>query len=55
MKKSLTKTNKEMPYYYYKNGKCIEGAPAGITGDISSCEITEEERNKGIDINNLTI
>ena len=31
----------------------IRGDLTGVSGDISDCEITEEERKKGIDIKDL--
>jgi hypothetical protein len=31
----------------------LSGDCTGLSGDIDSCELTEEERKKGIDIQNL--
>jgi hypothetical protein len=60
MKKALTKITGSM--YYYENGERIEGVPEDISGNLSSitgnlndCEITEEERNRGIAIKDLII
>ena len=65
MKKALTKIGGTI--YYYKNGVRVEGAPDGITGDLSEirgdlsgirgnldeCEITDKDREKGITIDEL--
>ena len=65
MKKSLTKTSNTI--HHYKDGVRIEGAHSGIRGDVSDirgnvsgirgnlddCEITDADREKGININDL--
>ena len=79
MKKALTR--KESTIYHYKDGKRIEGAPEGVTGnltgitgnlfgitgdlfgirgdltgirgDLDDCDITPEERERGISIEDL--
>ena len=65
MKKSLTRTPYET--YYYEDSERIEGVPKDITGNLSGvrgnlsgilgnlddCDITDEEREKGISINEL--
>lgn len=51
MKKALKKITVRI--YYYKDGEKIEAVPAGIRGNLSDCEITDEEREKGIDVNDL--
>jgi len=65
MKKTLTRTPYET--YYYEDSERIEGVPKDITGDLSGisgnlsgisgnlddCDITDEEREKGISINEL--
>ena len=65
MKKTLTRTPNKT--YYYEDSERIEGVPKDITGDLSGvrgnlsgisgnlddCDITDEEREKGISINEL--
>lgn len=58
MKKTLTKIENKI--FYYKDGIKIEGKHSGIHGnvsdisdDVDSCEITDEERKRGIDIEDL--
>jgi hypothetical protein len=58
MKATLEKTTTEI--YFYVDGERKEAAPPGVTGDLSgvrgdldACEITEEDRNRGIDIKDL--
>ena len=65
MKKALKKA--ENIIYYYKGSDRIEGAPpevsgnltgisgdlTGIRGDLDDCEISDEDRKKGIDISEL--
>jgi hypothetical protein len=68
MKRALTKTKSEQAhYYYYARGSRCDGAPAGITGDLSGirgdltgirgdaddCEISASERDAGIDAKDL--
>lgn len=47
--------------FHYKNSERIEGKNnqmkgdcSELTGDLHNCEITEEEREKGINIKDLT-
>ena len=35
------------------NVSCIHGNVSGIRGNVNDCEITQEEREKGIDIKDL--
>lgn len=58
MKKNLTKIENKI--YHYKDGVRMEGVHKDITGDVSGiignlddCEITQEERAKGVDISEL--
>jgi len=65
MKKNLTKTTTDL--YYMKDGVRVEGIHAelsgdvtrisgdvsGISGDVDACEITNEERERGVDIKDL--
>jgi len=65
MKRLLTKKNK--PIYHYKDGVRVDGAPesvsgdllgitgdlTGVSGNLNNCEITNKERAKGIDIEDL--
>ena len=58
MKKLLTKI--EYNLYHIKDGVRIKGVHSklsgdvsGLSGDVSDCEITEEDRAKGIDISEL--
>ena len=53
--------------FYCDNGKRIEGAPSdvrgdlsgvrgdlsGVSGDLDDCEISDDDREKGIDIEDL--
>ena len=64
MKKNLTKVTN---VYHYKNGTRVDGAPSevsgdltevsgdltGISGNLTECEITPEDRERGIDISDL--
>jgi len=59
MKRALEKTKPDV-LWYYDDGIRREGVPAGITGnltgikgDLSACEITYEDREKGINIEDL--
>ena len=66
MKKALTKVSNEL-YHYDKNtkrkegkndnliGDCtgLSGDCSGLSGNLTDCEITNEDRNKGIDIEDL--
>ena len=66
MKKALTKVSNEL-YYYDKNikrkegkndnlsGNCsgLSGDCTGLSGNLTDCEITNEDRNKGINIEDL--
>jgi len=59
MKKALKKISSTI--YYYEDGKCVDGVPVGISGDLSgisgdldNCEITEEDRKRGITVEELT-
>ena len=64
MKKSLKQTEKHL-YFYEKGVKKIykDGDFTGLSGTISSglsgncddCQITQEERKKGVNINDLLI
>ena len=38
---------------YWNKGPGITGDLTGITGDIGGCEITDEERDRGVDISEL--
>ena len=58
MKKELTRI--ESKIYHYQDGKKVDGAPAGVRGDLSGvqgdldeCDIAEKDRAKGIYINDL--
>ena len=65
MKKKLKKTDSII--YHYKDGKRIKGVPEGISGDLTGvrgdllgvrgdldeCEITQEDRKRGIDVEDL--
>ena len=51
MKKSLTRTPNKT--YYYEDSERIEGVPKDISGNLDDCDITDEEREKGISINEL--
>ena len=58
MLKNLVKI--EFKIYHIVNGVRIDGAHnniwgdvSGIEGNVASCEITEEERKRGIDIKEL--
>ena len=61
MKKALKRLEYRFWHYNDKNEK-VEGAPSeitgdlsGITGDLSDCEITDEDREKGIDLDDLIV
>ena len=65
MKKALTRKNLEK--FYFVDGKKIQGTPervwgdlsgvrgdlSGVWGDIDDCELTDEDRKNGINIENL--
>ena len=58
MKKALTRINSEK--FYFVDGKKIQGTPervrgnlSGVRGDIDDCELTDEDRKNGINIENL--
>ena len=51
MKKSLIKIKYNI--YHYDNGKLVEGCPSGLSGDLSVCEISDEDRKNGINIGDL--
>ena len=58
MKKNLEKIENEIYHYVY--GVKISGDVSGISGNVSGiignvdlCEITDEERKNGVDINDL--
>ena len=65
MKKLLTQVTSAR--YYYKDGERVDGVPefvrgdltniygnlTGISGNLDDCEITDEDRAKGIDIKDL--
>jgi len=65
MKKTLKKTLSGV--YHTKNGKKIEGLHSGLSGDVSGlrgdvsglsgdiddCELTDEDRQKGVDVKDL--
>ena len=65
MQKNLTKVDSNV--YYFKDGVRVSGVNdriygnvlgiygnvSGISGNLDDCEITEEERKEGIDINDL--
>ena len=51
MEKKLTRVKTNA--YFYKNGKKIEGFPPCVSGDLSDCAITDEDRAAGVDINDL--
>lgn len=57
MKKML---KKNLGIYHFVNGVRVDGPPSGVSGDLSGvrgnldeCEITEEDRKKGIRIEDL--
>ena len=59
MKKNLIRNNKN-EIWYYENGKKIigihdniHGYVSEIEGNLDNCEITNEERSKGINIEDL--
>jgi hypothetical protein len=65
MKKLLTKGNEEL--FYYENGNKIigpnpkmtgnidslTGNVTGLRGNIDGCELTDEDRENGIDVREL--
>ena len=58
MKKTLKKTLSGV--YHTKNGKKIEGLHSGLRGnvsgmrgDVNDCELTDEDREKGVDVKDL--
>ena len=58
MKKALKRI--EYKIWHYQDGKTVGGAPSGVRGDLSGvrgeiddCEITDEERKRGISIKEL--
>jgi len=61
MKKCLEKIKKELFYYNEKNNKIIgahkniTGDVSGIRGDVDKANITEKEREKGINIEDLIL
>ena len=66
MKKLLIKKNKSI-YYFKEGGVMVDGSPdfitgdltgitgnlSGITGDLNDCGITDEDRKKGILVEDL--
>ena len=60
MKPMLTKAAPRSLYYYYRNGIRIEGPHpelqgdvTGLQGDLDACEITDAEREAGVDVATL--
>ena len=67
MKKGLKR--EDFVIWHYENDNKVEGIPNGITGDLSGitgnlsgirgdlsdCEITDEDREKGIDLDDLIV
>ena len=58
MKKALKRV--EYKIWHFLNGNKVEGAPFGITGnltgirgDLTDCELTEEERERGVSVEEL--
>ena len=65
MKKALKRV--EYKIWHFLNGNKVEGAPFGITGNLtgirgaltsitgnlSDCELTEEERKRGVSVEEL--
>lgn len=65
--KQVLKRRKLNQLYYYKNGIRIDGIPdtlqgnvsglwgdaSGLRGDIDDCELTDEDRVKGVNIMDL--
>lgn len=65
MKKALKRADKNI--FHYKDGRFVEGAPEGVTGDltdisgdltditgnIDDCEITDEDRKHGVTVKEL--
>ena len=51
---------KSSTIFHFVDGKRIEGAPpdvcgnlSGVSGDLDDCEISDDDREKGIDIEDL--
>ena len=51
MKKALRRI--ENKTYYYKDNIRVEGIPDDIRGNLDECEITDKDREKGIEIDEL--
>ena len=56
MKKILKETKKQL-YYFEKGVKIIykDGDVTGLYGNCDDCQITQEERKNGVNINDLII
>ena len=61
MKKALKKI-KSGEIFHFVDGEKISGAPSGLIGDVSglsgdidSCEISDEDRLRGIDISEIVL
>lgn len=59
MKKALKKTTAR-ELYHFVDGVHIDGAPAslrgdvsGLEGDVDECELSDDERAAGVDVNTL--
>lgn len=52
MKRALRTTNTTGPYHFV-GGVRIAGAPSDLRGNVSECEITDEERESGVDVSTL--
>jgi hypothetical protein len=53
MKKALTKQTKQV--YYFVDGEKVFGCPPNLIGDVTDCEITQKDREKGVNISDLIL
>ena len=51
----IKKLTKNKLFYIYENSKKINGIHGNISGNIDECEISNEDRKKGININDLIL
>ena len=53
MKRVLTRVQSEM--YYFADGVNVSGPPESVSGDLSDADITDEDREKGIQFEDLIL
>lgn len=53
MKRALQRLKNDQGVWHYADGIRIVGTPDGVRGDLDACELTDDERERGVSVDQL--